>query len=365
MVTPTREETNAGKGQLLYYLGQPFATGTDMSFRDFTRGPASALLQLEFGLEKGLLVTAILAGSGLTQAQLGDPNVELTADQELRLISNLLVLLGHPSGLGFEVGARYHFSTYGLFGYGLISSATTGDALALALRFLPLTYAFTVISYEEQGNDGVLIFQAPGLVSHLRDFLLARDMAAAAVLLKELAGEHFTLSRFTLKATAPTQPGNDYLLGIPPTYSANSNSLSFNRAFLSQPSPQANAVTVSMCEQMCTKLMQSRVARSGMTALVQHYLTSSDNTAPDLCAIARLIHISTRTLKRRLSDEGTTFRALLAETRSSSAIELLNSSNLSLTEIAERLGFSDLSSFSQAFKRWHGVAPSKFSGLKN
>ncbi|MNG11681.1 HTH-type transcriptional regulator AppY [compost metagenome] len=103
----------------------------------------------------------------------------------------------------------------------------------------------------------------------------------------------------------------------------------------------------------------------GMTALVLHYLTSSDNTAPDLCAIARLIHISTRTLKRRLRDEGTTFRALLAETLSCSAIELLNSSNLSLTEIAERRGFSGLSSFSQAFKRWHGVAPSKFSGLKH
>ncbi|WP_237881112.1 AraC family transcriptional regulator [Pseudomonas sp. PGPR40] len=335
-----------------------------MSFRDFTRGPASALLQLEFGREKGLSVTKVLAGSGLTQAQLSDPNVELTADQELRLISNLLTHLGNPSGLGFEVGTRYHFSTYGLFGYGLISSATTGDALALALRFLPLTYAFTVISYEEQGNDGVLTFTAPGLASDLRDFLLGRDMAAAAVLLKELAGEHFALSRFTLKATAPTRPANDYLIGIPPTYSANRNSLSFNRSFLSHPLPQANTVTVNMCEQMCTKLMQSRIARSGMTALVQHYLATAESMPPDLTEIARLTHISTRTLKRRLNDEGTTFRALLAEARSYSAIEMLKDSRLSLTRIAERLGFSDLSSFSQAFKRWHGVAPTNFRRLK-
>jgi len=63
-----------------------------MSFRDFTRGPASALLQLEFGREKGLSATEMLAGSGLTHMQLGDPNMELTADQELRLISNLLAL---------------------------------------------------------------------------------------------------------------------------------------------------------------------------------------------------------------------------------------------------------------------------------
>jgi AraC-like DNA-binding protein len=84
-----------------------------------------------------------------------------------------------------------------------------------------------------------------------------------------------------------------------------------------------------------------------MTALVQHYLTSTDTTPPYRCAMARLIHVSTRTLKRRLQDEGTTFRALLAEarSRSRSAIEMLNDERLSLSEIAERLGFSDLSSF--------------------
>ncbi|OJA24332.1 hypothetical protein BGV47_31550 [Burkholderia ubonensis] len=61
--------------------------------------------------------------------------------------------------------------------------------------------------------------------------------------------------------------------------------------------------------------------------------------------MARLMNTSARKLKRRLLDEGTTFRALLGDERPT------------LTEVAERLGFSDLSSFSQAFKRWYGVAP--------
>lgn len=65
------------------------------------------------------------------------------------------------------------------------------------------------------------------------------------------------------------------------------------------------------------------------------------------------------------TDEGTTFRALLAKARSRSAIEMLNAERLSLTEITERPGFSDLSSFSQAFKRWRGVAPSHFSLRKS
>jgi AraC-like DNA-binding protein len=68
--------------------------------------------------------------------------------------------------------------------------------------------------------------------------------------------------------------------------------------------------------------------------------------------------ISDRTLKRRLQEDGTTFRALTAEVRGGQAKELLADDSLLLTDIAERMGFSDLSSFSQAFKRWYGVAPS-------
>ncbi|WP_254226680.1 AraC family transcriptional regulator ligand-binding domain-containing protein [Burkholderia glumae] len=90
---------------------------------------------VDFGDERGVSHAALLAGTGLTDAQLDDPNVEVTAAQELRLTGNLLRSLGHPAGLGFEVGLRYHFSAYGVWGYGLIASATARDALALAMRF--------------------------------------------------------------------------------------------------------------------------------------------------------------------------------------------------------------------------------------
>ncbi|MDO9198993.1 helix-turn-helix transcriptional regulator, partial [Rhodoferax sp.] len=58
--------------------------------------------------------------------------------------------------------------------------------------------------------------------------------------------------------------------------------------------------------------------------------------------------------------EGTSFRALLMQSQSSSAAELLQDGTLSVAEIASRLGFSDASSFSQTFKRWFGVAPNNY-----
>lgn len=341
-----------------------------MSFWDFTRSPAGARLLVDFGEERGVPGAKLLAGTGLSSAQLNDPNIEVTAAQELRLTGNLLRLLGHPPYLGLEAGLRYHFSAYGVWGYGLIASATAGDALALAMRFIPLTYAFTVITYREEGDFGVMRFGAPELARDLSRFAVERDMAAASVLLREIGGEDFVLSRLTLQAeraaaTRGVAPGVPRIGDVEPEFGACSNSLLFSRAFLDRPLPHANPITVSMCEQMCHRLMEARRVRIGTATMIRHYLEAAPGTTPlSLDDMARLLNTSTRTLKRRLQEEGTTFRALLAESRGAMAEALLGDDRLSLTDVAERLGFSDLSSFSQAFKRWHGVAPGAFrSGM--
>ncbi|VWD51417.1 AraC family transcriptional regulator [Burkholderia lata] len=332
-----------------------------MSFWDFTRSPASARLLVDFGDERGVSHTTLLAGTGLADAQLDDPKVEVTAAQELRLTGNLLRALGRAPGLGFEVGQRYHFSAYGVWGYGLIASATARDALALALRFLPLTYAFTVITYREEDGSCVLNFGAPELDGTLSRFVVERDMTAAAVLLQEIGGDAFALSRFTVQAArTPTMPV-PRIAGVEPAFSARANSLAFDRALLDRLLPHANPLTVSMCEQMCGQLLEARRARVGTSEMVRQYLTATPGSAPfSLEDMARLMNTSPRTLKRRLQEEGTTFRALLAQARGAMAETLLGDARLSLAEVAERLGFSDLSSFSQAFKRWYGVPPGAY-----
>ncbi|WP_028216508.1 AraC family transcriptional regulator [Paraburkholderia oxyphila] len=334
-----------------------------MSFWDFTRSPASARLLVDFGDERGLPQAKLLAGTGLSAAQIDDPNTEVTAAQELRLYDNLLRLLGYPPGLGLELGGRYHFSTYGVWGYGLIASATGRDALALALRFLPLTHAFSVITYRETGNCCMLNFGAPELPDVLSRYCVERDMAAAAVLLREVGATDFALTSFTLQASKPRERPEawldvQHLLGVEPVYGARSNCLTFERAWLDFKLPQANATTAAMCEQMCKQLVEARRARVGTSAMIRHYLNAAWGAAPlSLDEMARMMNTSARTLKRRLQEEGTTFRTLLDESRVALAETLLSDAQLTLTEIADRLGYSDLSSFSQAFKRWHGVAP--------
>lgn len=162
-------------------------------------------------------------------------------------------------------------------------------------------------------------------------------------------------------ASAPLAVAVPRIAGVEPMFGARLNSLAFERTYLDRPLPHANPITVSMCEQMCSRLLEARRAHVGTAAMIRDYLGSTPGAPPfSLEDMARLMNTSARTLKRRLQDEGTTFRALLAESRGAMAEALLGDERLTLTEVAERLGFGDLSSFSQAFKRWYGMAPGVF-----
>lgn len=307
-------------------------------FLDFRRSITSVRLMVDYGVERGVAIGELLEGSGVSQALLMNPNTEVTATQELQVIWNIVEKFDDVASVAREIGQRYHCSAYGLWGYGLMCSATAGDALQLALRFLPLTYAYTVISYHEEHDMSILDFGDPQLDCRLKQFVVIRDMAAATVLMQELMGESFEVSEVS---------GNTFM---------------FAKDQLTRTLPQANPVTAELCEQQCRALMEQRRNTTGAKTIVLHYLQNSGTRMPTLTAAAHHLHMSERTLKRHLRAEGVSFRQLLEHTRKTRAQRLLNQGGLSISEIADKLGFSDASTFSQAFKRWTGEAPSYWAG---
>jgi AraC-like DNA-binding protein len=333
-----------------------------MSCWQIDRGPGSVRLLAEAGLERGLRLEALLAGTGLSASCLDDPNAQVSAMQELRLIDRLLTLLGHPAELGWVLGKRYHHAVHGLWGYGLVSSATLAEALAHALEFLPLSFAFTEVRLEVDGDEARLCFAEPTLSDRLRCFVVERDMAAAAQMLHEVVGTAFRLSRVTrcrapgaslpAESMLPAQPGQRHQLG------GAENSLVFDAALLARPLPHANAITFAMCRQTCHRMMAERRSRTGLALWLADFLRlAPDGAPPGIAHVAALLGMGERTLKRRLRQEGQSYSTLLEASRRARAAELLAMPRLALADIAQRLGYSDASSFSQAFKRWHGVAP--------
>lgn len=341
-----------------------------MNFWNFTRSPASVRLLLDFARSQGLATAPLLAGSRLNLTQLGHAERSVSPGQELAVIGNLLRLLpaADPAALGLRAGLGYHASAYGVLGMAWLSSATGAEALQLAQRFLPLTFAYVSIGVQPEGDHIALVFDAPPTLDDaVRRFAMTRAMGAVACVLHDIIGPTATLHAVTLRGPAPPAPlahgahaAPRHLLGAGIKWGARRNMLAIDQTLLAQPLPQANATTAALCERMCEELVARRRTQLNTATLVREYLAAlPDHHHPQLADAAALLHTSERTLKRWLQNDGASFSELLQTTRRAKADRLLADPALTLTEAAACMGYGDLSAFSQAYKRWSGVAPIK------
>lgn len=132
------------------------------------------------------------------------------------------------------------------------------------------------------------------------------------------------------------------------------------RALLDMPLPQADERMARMFERQCRELLESRLSHVGAAGVVRSRLRYNVGELPSMQTVADELHIDPRTLRRRLAGEGTSFRQLLEEVRRTLATELLADNELSVEDVARRLGYAETANFTHAFKRWHSVAPSHF-----
>jgi AraC-like DNA-binding protein len=110
----------------------------------------------------------------------------------------------------------------------------------------------------------------------------------------------------------------------------------------------------------CDVLMQRNEQRRGITAMVRSKLFRESGRFPALPELAAELDVHPSTLRRRLAEEHTSFRALLNEARSTLAVDLPRNVGLTVEEVSKRLGYTDTSTFCHAFKRWYGLPPSEY-----
>ncbi len=330
---------------------------------DFRRGIATARVLTQLGADHGVSLDNLLRHTGITRAQLDDPKAEIEAHQEVQLVRNLIQDLPHIPTLGLQAGTRYHVTTYGLWGYAVLSSPTLGTAVSMASRMLNLTFSLTVNEVEQLGEQIRSSFHADHLPPDVRQFILDRDRAAVITLQREILGHPLPYRAVHMRRPEPApEIAEAYtsLFGVRPLFGQARDCALFDSALMHEPLPQADAHTAALCEQMCRKLVEARKSRTGVAAQVRDRLLRTPGHIPDMEEISTEMKITSRTLRRHLTAEGATFRALLEEVRSTLAEELMATASLTHGEIAERLGYADVTTFIEAFRRWKGMPPSEF-----
>jgi len=321
------------------------------------------LILARLGIERGLSEEAALAGSGLTLADLEVPDADVAADAEIAVIRNLANAAGPGATWGLDAGRRYHVTTFGIWGFALVSAPTVRAAVEIGLRWIDLTYALTAPYADIDDGGGLrMTFNTPAEGREVASFIVQRDMTAVQTILQEVLGRdaRFLQVTFTQVPAPGTEERFTEVFGITPEFGAAANTVVFDPAIVDAPLPQADEHTTALAQAQCSALLDRRQARSGLAGQVRDLVVARLRDVPSATEIAAALNVSERTLRRRLADEDTSVRTLVDEVRATLAAELLASGSLTIAEIAERLGYVEVSSFSQAFRRWHGVSARQF-----
>lgn len=300
---------------------------------DFPRNVASIVVLVGHAEATGVPARQALTGTGLSVRDLAESDREVTADQELRVIRNLLRYGGPSARSGVVLGRRYRVESFGIAGYALVSSRTLLDAMNFALRFLDLTFTFSIPHARIDGDRVLIEAYDETLPADVRAFLVERDLAAVEAVLREL-----------------------FLGALPTSFDAAAESVSFPVDYLAAELPQASPAGLALAEELCADLAERR-RDGGLAQQVRILLTQRIAFDPSAAGVATALALGERTLRRQLAAGGTSFQQLLDEVRISLAAQLLATGSLTVAEVGHRLGYAESASFIHAHRRWHGSTP--------
>lgn len=269
-------------------------------------------------------------------------------------------LLGEPH-LALRLPAELPLRRYDVVELALRSSPTLRDGLTTAARHAAVVHPQLAFALDEQGDEAVWSQRTPrhprGIGRHVHEYGLAYALVhARAGLAAAFSPVRVWFAHARPRSLAPLHRlfGTEEL-----AFGAPDSGFAFARRWLDAPLRGGDPRLLATVE----ALVRARPEAARSTALaprVAAQLRAGTLGEVGADAIAAGLHMSARTLQRRLEAEGTTFSDVLDETREALARELLADPELPLAEIADRVGFADLATFSRAFKRWTGKPPGLF-----
>ncbi len=320
------------------------------------------------------LLVEILAERGFSSAQLFDglpvPSTLLSAPRMSALQWTRLVLrareLTQDPGLGYEYGLRMRPTAHGLLGYAAMSAGTLREAIDLVVRYAGARQAHFTLSFEERPEYCQLVLRERFPIPILRTFfyeniLLGLARGSAFLLGREL--EDFADCEVCFDTPEPPyyRQWRQRLAQL--RFNQGVNAVRFPPHYLAlRPAladPHASRQARALCERELALAAQDD---DDLPARVLAELRRTEDEVgyPSLEEVAARLFLSTRTLKRRLQARGTSFLRLLNETRKNDACELLTRTDLSVQEIATRLGYENPANFSRAFAQATGKPPSAY-----
>lgn len=294
----------------------------------------------------------------LKASQFADAQLLLPFASFRKLVLDALDLTGDPA-IGLRVGARLGVNAHGILSFAAISSATLRQTLELFERYIALRTPLVTASHRIDGNTVQVRFQPQHPLGEIEAIVLE-----AVILTVKNVFEYVLAGDYPLGEVAFPFPEPRYaalaqqLFKSEVRWGQSWAGFALPLAALDQPLKMADELSYVEAANICQSAFESLARSETMAARIRKLLNERRREFPTLNDLAETFHLTPRTLHRRLLDEGTSYNEILEEVRHVLAVEYLKAGQLDMQEIAYELGYSDLSNFRRAFKRWEGVSPS-------
>jgi len=314
---------------------------------------------LRLAQQRGVVVSDLLAAAGLDSAQLDDPDARIPAPAVLALWNALRDRTGDPA-LQLAAPAALPWGAYRVIDYLVAASQTVGQGIDRFARFFGLIANTVALTIDDSSGYALRLASTSGGV--VPPVYVDYVFAALVTRIRRQVRPELEVLRVELRQHAPEYAGSYHeLFRAPVHFAAAEDRLCFTAEEWRAPTRNPDAALALLLEEHA-RILAERVpsARPDFCAQVQRAIAAAPAASGSAPAVARALHMSVRTLQRRLVDSGTTFRCLADDVRRQLALGYLADPAVSIAEVAFMLGFSEQRSFNRAFRRWTGETPGRW-----
>ncbi len=262
--------------------------------------------------------------------------------------------------LGLVIGKLMTLSHHDQAGIAVMTQDTLEDAMKMACQFGELLFPVLKYHYQKNQQHCGIVFEENCDIEELHRFFVEIKISSYYNIFKYLAGsdKEAQFVRFSFSQPSYSNKYKKYF-NCPIEFDADTSELAIPIEHSQQVLPLANRFMANYAQDN----VLNSVPADGLNVLpirLRKIILNSDGVFPSLESAAETLGMSGRTLRRRLSDEGSSYQLVLNEVRTQLAKELLRNDEKSITDIAFLLGFGDTSAFTKAFKKWTFMSPSDY-----